>query len=107
MKNHNLLSHKEIKELTLFFTKQIPMKLFERLDCMKKHIEKVAYSNYLKDIETLETLKKYVRSKVRMGTPLKESRRKTILKLVIVVSQKMAMCRKLSDNRCRTDVLYI
>lgn len=107
MKNHNILSHNEIKELTLFFTKQIPMKLLERLDGMKKHIENLEYSSYQKDIETLETLKKYVRSKIRMGTPLKEMRRKTILKIVIVVSQKMAMYRKLSVNQSRIDSRYV
>jgi hypothetical protein len=106
MKNHNILSHKEIRELTLFFTKQIPIKLFERLDGIKKHIEKLEYSSYLEDIKTLETLKKYVRSKIIMDTPLKECRRKTILKIVIVVCQKMAMNRKLSVNQCRKNTLH-
>lgn len=41
VKNQNLLSHKEIKELTMFFLKQPAIKVLEKLIAMKEHVTKL------------------------------------------------------------------
>lgn len=105
-RNHNILSHKEIKDLTKFFTKQTPLKILERLEGMKEHVKKLEYSGYLNDVKTLDTMKKYVKTKIRSAQPLKEPRRKTILKSVIMISQKVALYRRLSVNQSYSDLPY-
>lgn len=40
VKNQNLLSHKEIKELTIFM-KNPPIKIFDKLSDMKDHVRKL------------------------------------------------------------------
>jgi hypothetical protein len=98
--NHqNILSHKEIKELTVFFNKQSPIKILEKLDGMRKHVNNLEYSGYLLDLSILDQLKKYLKTKIRYGTTLKDIRRKTISKSIIMISQKMALYRRLSVNQ--------
>lgn len=93
VKNHNILSVKEIKDLTKYFTKRSPIKILEdkKLDGMRKHINGIQYNGYQHDLSTLDQLKKYLKTKVRYGTGLKVIRRKTILKSMIMISQRMAL----------------
>lgn len=107
VKHHNILSHKEIKSLTLFFTKQSPMNILEKIESMKEYINKVQYVGYIQDMQTLDTLRKYIRTKIRAGGGLKDGRRKTILKSVVVISQKMALYRRLSVNQSHSDFLAL
>ena len=57
MKNHNILSHKQIKELTLFFTKQPPLCLIEKLDEIRVKVDKCMYNGYQEDLQTIDVLK--------------------------------------------------
>lgn len=100
-KNHNILSIKEVKDLTKYFTKQSPIKILgdKKLDGMRKHIDSIKYNGYQHDLSTLDQLKKYLKTKVRYGTGLKDIRRKTILKSIIMISQRMALHRRLSVNK--------
>lgn len=41
VKNKNLLSHKEIKEVTKFFMKQTPLEISEKLIEMREHVNKI------------------------------------------------------------------
>ena len=98
-KNHNILSHKEIKELTAFFLKQSPINILEKLDGIRAHVHKLEYNGFNNDLNTLDQLKKYVRTKIRSSQSIKDMRRKTILKSIIFISQKMALHRRLSVNQ--------
>mmetsp|Transcript_30468 Transcript_30468/g.26987 ORF Transcript_30468/g.26987 Transcript_30468/m.26987 type:complete len:244 (-) Transcript_30468:59-790(-) len=98
-KNQNLISHKEIKELTIFFIKQSTKEIQKRLNGMRDHVNKLEYYGFIHDLKTLDQLNKYVRTKIRNDEPLKNTRRKTILKSIILISQKMALNRKLSVNQ--------
>lgn len=98
VKNTNLLSRKEIQDLTKFFLKQSTINLYETLDGIGKHAHKIEYPGFLDDLKTLDTLKKYVRGKHRGKEEIKQTRRKTILKSVIVILQKLASFRRMSVN---------
>lgn len=64
-KNHNLLTRNEIKELTAFFLKQHPLKIIEKFDGIRENIDRLKFVGYLDDLKTLDTLKKYVKSKIK------------------------------------------
>lgn len=98
VKNHNLLSRQEIEDLTKFFLKQTPQKIYDKLEGIHNHANKLEYPGYLDDLKTLDTLKNYVTSKINKHSLIKQSKRKTILKSVILALQKLASFRRLNTN---------
>ena len=56
-KNHNILSRKEIKDLTIFFLKEEPDKILEKIGDIQNKINNMKFIGYIDDCKTLDTLK--------------------------------------------------
>ena len=107
VKNHNILSRNEIHDLTKFFVKETTIRIYDKLDGIRDHVNKLEYPGYLHDLKNLDILKKYIKNKYKTATVIKQTRRKTILKSVIVILQKLASYRRLSVNQSYSDISYL
>ena len=62
-KNHNILSRKEIKDLTSFFFKESPDKILEKIVEIKCKINRLQFAGYVEDCKNLDALRKYIKIK--------------------------------------------